>query len=336
MATPLTYLPSSLTPATRSDIVDAYAWKSYYLSRAHLLPATTIQEPHVVSGEDEDNWLDRERATTRLAEQIEAYLIGLATEGAVPVEHSPEVIEPIWTTRSPVREETLVERAQRLRREEVENRNGREEKKGEKNERTSWPTRPDEGPNGGGRSQRHRFEMDWVKDESKSRSHRPGSHATSPMADLLTSLPPSPAYPPSSQFVSSAQSFQRSNSGVTTAQTVHWPVLPKVSPPPTPLVPRNPFSTFDSTLEARNLIGEHTARKMQAEWDQQQLEATMPHQEAKERARREFEEAQDQADMGFQLDYGLALQEWEKAHPAWSMGKGKGRAATVEDEDEEL
>ncbi|EGP87873.1 uncharacterized protein MYCGRDRAFT_109011 [Zymoseptoria tritici IPO323] len=303
MATPLTYLPSFLTPATRSDIVDAYAWKSYYLSRAHLLPATTIQEPHVVSGEDEDNWLDRERATTRLAEQIEAYLIGLATEGAVPVEHSPEVIEPIWTTRSPVREETLVERAQRLRREEVENRNGREEKKGEKNERTSWPTRPDEGPNGGGRLQRHHFEMDWVKD-----------------GEMF--------------FARGMQST--SNPGVATAQTVHWPVLPKTSPPPIQLVPRNPYSTFDSTLEARNLIGEHTARKMQAERDQQQLEATMPHQEAKERARREFEEAQDQADMGFQLDYGLALQEWEKAHPAWSMGKGKGRAATVEDEDEEL
>ncbi|KJX94609.1 hypothetical protein TI39_contig4173g00047 [Zymoseptoria brevis] len=344
MATPLTYLPSSLTPAARSDIVDAYAWKSYYLSRAHLLPSTTIQVPPLVIGENEDNWLDRERATTKLAEQVEAYLIGLDTEEAVPVEQAPEVVEPMSATRSPPREETLVERAQRLRREEMKNghHNGstREEKKAEKNERTSWPShaqmRPAAQSDGEGRLQRHHFEMDWVKDESESRSRRLGSHVTSPTADLMTSLPPSPAHPRSSQLVSSTQSFQTLNPGATTALTVQWPILPKVSPPPTPLVPRKPFSTFKSTLEARNLIDQHAAGKKQAEWDQQQLEATMPHQEAKERARREFEEAQDQLDMGFQVGYEVARAAWEEANPTWSMAKGKGRAATVEDEDEKL
>jgi hypothetical protein len=65
------YIHGSLTPSTRNAIRAAYARKIHFLSLAKILNIS----PDVANiSPEEDNWLDRERASTRFAQEIEDFL----------------------------------------------------------------------------------------------------------------------------------------------------------------------------------------------------------------------------------------------------------------------
>jgi hypothetical protein len=119
------YIHGSLTPSTRNAIRAAYARKIHFLSLAKIL---NISQNVANVPPEEDNWLDRELASTRFAEEVEEFLRSRAQseegiqepdcESMGADQDSSRHVESQSESRD-VAVESLIEKAKRARLESV-------------------------------------------------------------------------------------------------------------------------------------------------------------------------------------------------------------------------